>query len=58
MITTIDMTAYIKGRLTSYKEQLDNARTLADPQEMLMAESVIEELNHLLTILSIHNKRG
>jgi AmiR/NasT family two-component response regulator len=57
MHPSLNMEAYLQGRLQNYKEQLHNAQVLEDPDEILMAESVIEELNHLLTIVSMHYNR-
>ena len=54
MHPTLNIEPYLRGRLQKYKDQLENARTLEDPDEVLMAESVIEELNHLITIVSMH----
>jgi hypothetical protein len=44
---------YILERRNRYLLQVENAKALDDNDEQMMGEAVLEELNHLLTVLTI-----
>jgi len=49
---------YLYERRDKYLSQIDNARALNDPDEALMGEAVVDELNHLITVFRLSPLRN
>ena len=56
-MNTREMENYLHERKNRYLLQIENAKTFEDPDELMMGEAVLEEIDHLLTVFTLSPKR-